>query len=57
MENWGALNAREPELMSLNRLPDARTWGENPFQAPDEVFGFQQKCDYAATKSAPACAA
>ena len=53
VENWGALNTREPELMSLNRLPDARTWGENPFQAPDEVFAFQQKCDYAATKSAP----
>jgi hypothetical protein len=53
VENWGALNTREPELMSLNRLQDARTWGENPFQAPEEVFGFQQKCDYAATKSAP----
>ena len=52
-ENWDALNVREPELMSLNRLPDARTWGENPFHAPNEVFAFQQKCDYAATRSAP----
>lgn len=53
IENWAALNAREPELMSLNRLPDARTWGENPFNAPAAVFAFQQKCDFAATRSAP----
>ncbi len=53
MENWNAQNLREPELTSLNRLSDARTWGDNPFHAPAAVFAFQQKCDHAATISAP----
>ena len=48
------LDIPEIALYSLNRLPDARTgWGENPFNAPEEVFAFQQKCDVAASRSAP----
>lgn len=53
IENWEKLDADEPVLTGLNRLPDARTWGENPFKAPDEIFAFQQKCDFEASRSAP----
>jgi ABC-type sugar transport system permease subunit len=54
IENWGNLQVPETALSSLNRLPNATTgWGENPFKAPDHVFAFQQKCDFAATRSAP----
>jgi len=53
LENWGKLHAQDASLNSLNRLPEERTWGDNPFKAPDEVFAFQQKCDYEATRSAP----
>lgn len=53
LENWTKLDVQEIALSSLNKLPDARTWGDNPFQAPDEVFAFQQKCDFEATRSAP----
>ena len=53
VENWSKLDVHEIALNSLNRLPEARTWGDNPFQAPDEVFSFQQKCDFEATRSAP----
>lgn len=53
-ENWANLQLPETALSGLNRLPDATTgWGENPFKAPDNVFAFQQKCDFAATRSAP----
>jgi hypothetical protein len=41
-------------LAALNRLPPATTgWSENPFKAPDRIFAFQQKCDYAASHGAP----
>lgn len=53
IENWEKLDAHEPVLAGLNRLPEAKTWGDNPFKAPDAVFAFQQKCDYEATRSAP----
>jgi hypothetical protein len=53
IENWKTLDVHEIALTSLNRLREARTWGDNPFKAPDEVFAFQQKCDYEATRSAP----
>jgi len=52
-ENWNGIDARDIALTALNRLPDARTWGGNPFNAPDAVFAFQQKCDHQATRSAP----
>jgi hypothetical protein len=53
-EHWEKLDIPEIALYSLNRLPDALTgWGENPFNAPEEVFAFQQKCDFAASRSAP----
>jgi hypothetical protein len=48
-----APSSPETALNSLNHLPDATTgWGENLFKAPDNVFAFQQKCDFAATRSA-----
>ena len=53
LENWSKLDAHDIALTGLNRLPEARTWGDNPFKAPDAVFNFQQKCDYEATRSAP----
>jgi ABC-type sugar transport system permease subunit len=54
IENWRVLELPEVSLSSLNHLPDARMGGgENPFRAPDNVFAFQQKCDFAATHSAP----
>jgi hypothetical protein len=52
-ENWERFDPQEIALTSLNRLPDARTWGDNPFKAPAAVFAFQQKCDHEATRSAP----
>lgn len=53
VENWTQLDVNNIALTGLNSLPDARTWGDNPFKAPDQVFAFQQKCDYEATRSAP----
>jgi hypothetical protein len=53
VENRARLDAHVQSLTSLNRLPEARTWGENPFKAPEEIFAFQQKCDFEATRSAP----
>jgi hypothetical protein len=53
VENWTHLDTHEVALNTLNRLPEARTWGDNPFNAPDEVFAFQQKCDFEASRSAP----
>ena len=53
-ENWTKLERSDSSLTKLNRLPDAATaWGENPFTAPKEIFAFQQKCDYAASRGAP----
>jgi hypothetical protein len=53
-ENWAKLERTDASLANLNQLPDARSgWGDNPFKAPDAIFGFQQKCDYAASHGAP----
>ena len=53
-ENWDKLERRDASLANLNELPVASTgYGDNPFKAPDEIFSFQQKCDYAATHGAP----
>jgi hypothetical protein len=53
-ENWGKIERGDLNLANLNHLPDtaARLEG-NPFNAPDAIFNFQQKCDYAASKGAP----
>jgi SMODS and SLOG-associating 2TM effector domain 1 len=53
VENWTKLDVNNIALTGLNSLPEARTWGDNPFKAPDAVFAFQQKCDFEATRSAP----
>lgn len=53
-ENWDKLQLADESLASLNHLPEASTgWGENPFRAPDFIFTFQQKCDFAASHGAP----
>lgn len=53
-ENWHRLQFRDASLMSLNRLPMFQlSWASNPFDAPGEIFAFQQKCDYAASRGAP----
>jgi len=53
-ENWGKLEKGDPNLASLNRLADvAVSGGENLFKAPDTIFAFQQKCDFAASHGAP----
>ena len=53
-ENWENLDLGDNSLANLNSLPDASTgWGENPFKAPDNIFTFQQKCDFAASHGAP----
>jgi len=53
-ENWHRMQFRDASLMSLNRLPMFRlSWASNPFDAPEEIFAFQQKCDYAASRGAP----
>ncbi len=53
-ENWGKLQLRDASLGHLNHLPDSTDgWGENPFKAPDHIFAFQQKCDFAASHGAP----
>jgi hypothetical protein len=52
--NFEKLERGDASLTNLNRLPVASTgWGDNPFKAPDYIFGFQQKCDHAASKGAP----
>jgi hypothetical protein len=52
--NFDKLERSDASLINLNHLPAAKTVGaENPFKAPDFVFGFQQKCDHAASKGAP----
>ena len=53
-ENWENLQLGDVSLAYLNRLPEASGgWGENPFKAPDNIFSFQQKCDFAASHGAP----
>jgi hypothetical protein len=53
-ENWDRVEPDDPVLADLNALPEAKSaWSVNPFKAPDEVFLFQQKCDYHATHGAP----
>jgi len=53
-QNWDRLEPDDAVLADLNGLADASTaWSENPFKAPDNVFLFQQKCDYHASQGAP----
>jgi hypothetical protein len=53
-ENWTRLELGDAALADLNKLPAAASASaENPFKAPDAVFSFQQKCDYAASYGAP----
>ena len=53
-ENWARLELGDAALADLNKLPAAtNASAENPFKAPDAVFSFQQKCDYAASHGAP----
>jgi hypothetical protein len=53
-QNFERLQRGDKTLANLNQLPAASAgWGENPFQAPEHIFAFQQKCDYAATRGAP----
>jgi len=53
-ENWSRLELGDAALADLNKLPSATSASaENPFKAPDAVFSFQQKCDYAASHGAP----
>ncbi len=53
-ENFDRLERGDSSLSRLNDLPAAGTaGGGNPFQAPDRIFAFQQKCDFAASRGAP----
>ena len=53
-ENFAQLTRADESLSYLNHLPAAAGgWGENPFKAPDFVFAFQQKADFAASHGAP----
>ncbi|WP_438481253.1 hypothetical protein [Oleiharenicola lentus] len=53
-ENFAALHQGDEHFAALNKLPAARTsWATNPFDAPGEIFAFQQKCDFAASHGAP----
>jgi hypothetical protein len=53
-ENFAALARDDANLAFLNALPAAVTGAsENSFHAPDSVFAFQQKADYAASHGAP----
>ena len=53
-ENWIKLERGDASLTNLNHLPEAKSaWGQNPFKAPDVIFTFQQKCDFAASHGAP----
>ncbi len=53
-ENFESLTRSDSSLTYLNQLPAGTTgWGENPFQAPNYIFAFQQKADYAASHGAP----
>jgi hypothetical protein len=53
-ENLDKLERIDSGLHDLNQLPPAAAaTAENPFKAPAAIFAFQQKCDYAASRSAP----
>jgi len=55
-ETFEKFQRSDRELDFLNALkpsPEAGDAAANPFNAPDVVFKFQQKADYAATHSAP----
>ncbi|HEY4248688.1 MAG TPA: hypothetical protein VGM64_17840 [Lacunisphaera sp.] len=53
-ENWNRLARGDATLTSLNHLPDSPAAdGANPFKAPDHIFAFQRKCDFAASNGAP----
>lgn len=53
-ENMDRLQRRDASLVALNQLPEnSAGWGTNPFKAPNQIFAFQQKCDYAASHGAP----
>ncbi|HEY4645392.1 MAG TPA: hypothetical protein VIH25_03830 [Steroidobacteraceae bacterium] len=53
-ENWTKLELGDASLAELNKLPETtNASAENPFRAPDAIFSFQQKCDYAASHGAP----
>lgn len=52
--HFDRLQRDDPGLANLNGLPEADGgWGTNPFDAPGNIFAFQQKCDHAATHGAP----
>lgn len=53
-ENLDRLERSDASLAQLNLLPaNPARRAENPFKAPDHIFAFQQKCDYAASRGAP----
>ncbi len=52
-ENFPQLARADASLTYLNRLPAAPDGGANPFKAPDFIFAFQKKADYAASHGAP----
>jgi len=53
-ENFTLFKRSDASLAYLNQLPAASGgWAENPFKAPDNIFSFQQKSDYAASHGAP----
>jgi len=53
-ENFDKLEKSDIGFAHLNHLPAATmAWGGNPFKAPNEIFAFQQKCDFAASHGAP----
>jgi hypothetical protein len=53
-ENFANLPPPDRTLQELNRLPTGSAgWGENPFNASDDILAFQRKCDHAASRGAP----
>jgi hypothetical protein len=53
-ENVQRLERTDASLATLNHLPSAPHQGTgNPFSAPEAIFAFQEKCDYAASRGAP----
>jgi len=53
-EQWNRFERSDDSLVKLNELPSVNDGhGINPFNAPDRVYQFQQKCDAAASHGAP----
>jgi hypothetical protein len=53
-ENLDRIEREDSALEMLNSLPPTHIGhAENPFMAPGFIFAFQQKCDGAASRSAP----